>query len=228
MKDYYALLGIKSSATKAEVKKNFRLLATKFHPDKNSAPDAAEKFIAITEAYEVLSDRKRRTHYDLMRWESAKKDREFKESFTVVQPPAESAATRRRKAQQKRAAVYKRADQSDKRMSLIKEGFRVAAPYSLHALGMLLTAFLLRSAIIQAKFAFEQGPLIGLGTCAFALALLYGIYKLGLMVYEGLKQDNKSFSVFYGITNKTASMHSYAAYGTIVLLLLSLVIILSV
>ena len=60
MKDYYSLLGLDQNATKAEIKKNYRLLATKFHPDKNTEPEAGAKFSAITEAYDVLSDRKSR------------------------------------------------------------------------------------------------------------------------------------------------------------------------
>lgn len=56
-KDYYAILGISSSATIEEVKKAYRGLARKFHPDKNREdPDAERKFKEVAEAYEVLSD----------------------------------------------------------------------------------------------------------------------------------------------------------------------------
>ena len=67
MKDYYGLLGLEQKATKSDIKKNYRLLATKFHPDKNSDPKAAQIFIAITEAYDTLSNRKSRARYDLLR-----------------------------------------------------------------------------------------------------------------------------------------------------------------
>ncbi len=53
-KDYYELLGVKRSATKAEIKKAFRKLAAKYHPDKKTGDET--KFKEITEAYEVLSD----------------------------------------------------------------------------------------------------------------------------------------------------------------------------
>ena len=61
-KDYYDLLGVERSATKAEIKKAFRKLAAKYHPDKASGDEA--KFKEINEAYEVLSDEKNRAKYD--------------------------------------------------------------------------------------------------------------------------------------------------------------------
>lgn len=63
-KDYYKALGIVKTATDDEIKKAYRKLALKFHPDKNKAPGAEEKFKEIAEAYEVLSDKKKRDVYD--------------------------------------------------------------------------------------------------------------------------------------------------------------------
>jgi len=63
-KDYYSILGVSKSATDDELKKAYRKLALKYHPDKNKAPEAEEKFKLIAEAYEVLSDKKRRNIYD--------------------------------------------------------------------------------------------------------------------------------------------------------------------
>jgi DnaJ-class molecular chaperone len=62
--DYYATLEIKKSATQAEIKKAYRKLSLKYHPDKNSAPDAADKFAQISVAYSVLSDTDKRETYN--------------------------------------------------------------------------------------------------------------------------------------------------------------------
>lgn len=63
-KDYYKILGISRTANDDEIKKAYRKLALKFHPDKNKAPSAEERFKEIAEAYEVLSDKKKRDIYD--------------------------------------------------------------------------------------------------------------------------------------------------------------------
>lgn len=64
-KDYYKILGLSRGAiTDDDVKKAYRKMALKYHPDKNKSPGAEEKFKEIAEAYEVLSDPKKRQVYD--------------------------------------------------------------------------------------------------------------------------------------------------------------------
>lgn len=66
--DYYSVLGLTRNATEADIKKAYRKLALKWHPDKHSAEQrgaAEEKFKEVTEAYEVLSDKDKRKVYDL-------------------------------------------------------------------------------------------------------------------------------------------------------------------
>ncbi|KAG0277275.1 hypothetical protein BGZ95_006201 [Linnemannia exigua] len=63
-KDYYNILGISKDADDDQIKKAYRKLALKYHPDKNSAPDAEKKFHDISEAYEVLSDKNKRAVFD--------------------------------------------------------------------------------------------------------------------------------------------------------------------
>ncbi|MEY4719167.1 MAG: hypothetical protein RL563_1785, partial [Pseudomonadota bacterium] len=64
--DFYKLLEVERNASEAEIKKSYRKMAMKYHPDRNKEnPEAAEKkFKQIKEAYEVLSDPKKRSAYD--------------------------------------------------------------------------------------------------------------------------------------------------------------------
>ncbi|AOZ73149.1 hypothetical protein BK816_07465 [Boudabousia tangfeifanii] len=67
-KDFYTVLGVKKDADEAEIKKAYRRLARKYHPDKNPGDaKAEEKFKEISEAYQVLSDPKERQQYDAIR-----------------------------------------------------------------------------------------------------------------------------------------------------------------
>jgi len=67
-KDYYKALGVPKTSTAAEIKKAYRELARKWHPDANKgSADAEERFKEITEAYNVLSDEKQRKEYDEQR-----------------------------------------------------------------------------------------------------------------------------------------------------------------
>ena len=63
-RDYYEVLGISKGASKTEIKKAYRKLAKEYHPDRNKASDAEEKFKGIKTAYEVLSDDQKRSAYD--------------------------------------------------------------------------------------------------------------------------------------------------------------------
>jgi molecular chaperone DnaJ len=79
IKDYYKILEVTPLATELEIKKSFRRLALKYHPDKNEGDHLAEAlFKEIQEAYEVLSDIKQREEYNYKRWYN----RSIGETFT--------------------------------------------------------------------------------------------------------------------------------------------------
>ena len=64
-KNYYSILGVSRSASEREIKQAYRKLARKYHPDVNPGDKSAEaKFKEINQAYEVLSDKEKRSKYD--------------------------------------------------------------------------------------------------------------------------------------------------------------------
>jgi len=63
-KDYYKIMALDKNATQAEIKKTYRKLARKYHPDVSKEPDAEQKFKEVGEAYEVLKDPEKRAAYD--------------------------------------------------------------------------------------------------------------------------------------------------------------------
>lgn len=64
--NYYDILGISSNASQDEIKKSFRTLSMKYHPDKNSSNESTQKFQKLNEAYQTLGDQEKRSQYDLM------------------------------------------------------------------------------------------------------------------------------------------------------------------
>jgi curved DNA-binding protein len=63
-KDYYAILGVGRDASAEDIKKSYRKLARKYHPDVSKEPDAEERFKEVAEAYEALKDPEKRAAYD--------------------------------------------------------------------------------------------------------------------------------------------------------------------
>ncbi|GFS37506.1 dnaJ homolog subfamily B member 4 [Nephila pilipes] len=61
---FYDVLGIPETATEDDIKKAYRKMALKYHPDKNKSPEAETKFKAVSEAYEILGDKTKRCEYD--------------------------------------------------------------------------------------------------------------------------------------------------------------------
>jgi len=65
--DYYEILGVEVEASHTDIRRSYRILAMRYHPDQNPTPEAEERFKLITQAYRVLIDPKRRATYDRLR-----------------------------------------------------------------------------------------------------------------------------------------------------------------
>ena len=91
-KDYYAALGVGRTASEKEIKSAYRKLARQYHPDVNKDPKATDRFKAINEAYEVLSDATKRSKYDQLGsdWERIEREQEFARQY---QRPGRAASS---------------------------------------------------------------------------------------------------------------------------------------
>jgi len=86
--NHYSVLGIKKSSTSSDIKGAFRRLALQWHPDQCNEPDAAEVFMKINKAYEVLSDTSKKAKYDFalkLEQRTMKKDKKL--SYRSYRPP---------------------------------------------------------------------------------------------------------------------------------------------
>src|SRR5256884_9633621 len=82
-KDYYQTLGVTRTASEKELKSAYRRLARQYHPDVNKDSKATERFKLINEAFEVLSDPKKRAKYDQLGadWERIEREQEFARQY---------------------------------------------------------------------------------------------------------------------------------------------------
>lgn len=82
--DYYKIMEVSKTATSEEIKKQYRKLARKYHPDVSKEPDAEKKFKALAEAYEVLQDPEKRKLYDQYGsdWKTGKQQEEYQKQYT--------------------------------------------------------------------------------------------------------------------------------------------------
>ena len=95
MENYYIILGISSAASMQEIRRAYRILARRYHPDVNPGAESEAKFKTIAEAYKILNDPKKKSEYDAKLSESESATRERHRAFSAYDHAAKHAQTRR-------------------------------------------------------------------------------------------------------------------------------------
>lgn len=117
MKNYYSVLGVTQNATDAEIKSAYRTLARKYHPDVN--PDGAEKFKDISEAYETLSDPKKKLQYDTINgfFKSTKKEEKTYSYSNTAQKEYEKTSDKKQETKKEKETLKREQPKQKKQKS---------------------------------------------------------------------------------------------------------------
>jgi len=182
MKDYYKILNIDRHATEQQVKKAYRELALKFHPDKSHFQDAHQKFTEINEAYQVLGRKNSRENYNfLFDYEQLNKFRVKAEStFTTVSDWGQEV---KRKARQYKHPAYARSKEDDIDLRPYVKSVRIVSVLSfLFTFLVILDYFLPKDAFeqtVQTKLTtYKSTNTIVIATEDFQFPLSYSYSKL--------------------------------------------------
>lgn len=190
MKDYYKILELEFGADILAVKKAYRRLALKYHPDRNKAPDAAQKFIEITEAYEVLRDPEKKQQYDRLYetfFRTTKQETTFETEYerTYNQRQQEWAEYGRKKAKEYSSIPFE-----EFARRLLKE-VSVGANYIPNIIAMLFVGGGAIGMVTILPDAFDDGGGLGLFLLAMIIGLGYLAYRLFLVAEADYKEERK-------------------------------------
>jgi len=189
MKNYYNVLQISPESELIDIKRAYRKLALKYHPDKNWSNDAAKVFIEINEAYQVLSDPQKREKYDI--YYNFQKTKESAQAKTEVEIFTQECT----KQGSDKAKEYSKMPFEEYRKFLIRElglkisyipNFIALGYISFAAISFIVVAF---EALYKKLFSvFIFSLLVSLGL----LAILKNLYKNGKVEYKIDKQKLKT------------------------------------
>jgi hypothetical protein len=193
VKNYYKILELEFGADIASVKKAYRKLAIKYHPDKNKEPNAAQTFIEITEAYEVLRDPSKKSEYDNLY------QAYFKTSTHKQYPEQSDELIYQRKQQEwadfgrEKAKEYSSIPFEEFARQLLKE-ISIGSSYIPNAIAIILVGAWAIGMLIISPLAFEYGGYgggLGIILLLFAIGLGYLAYRLFLVAQADYKEERK-------------------------------------
>lgn len=148
--DHYAALGLRHEATPDEIRTAYRRLAKEYHPDVSRLPDAHQRFVRITEAYEVLSNPAKRLRYDLTRHSPSPRRAAPRE-----EPRYERDVNRYQREARARAEQFSRMKYADFDAQYFDSAFGYFAPKMLGCFGIALVFLVVMALLTAATFAFD-------------------------------------------------------------------------
>lgn len=182
IKDYYSTLEISSDATLTEIKKAYRRLALKYHPDKNKSDNAAQKFISITEAYEVLRDPLKKSEYDRLYSWYIKKESACESPFEEQE--SELKQDQWAKYGRQKAREYSSLSIEEFGRRLLKE-IGIGASYIPNIIAIAIVVIAAISMFALLPEIADDSP----GAIFFILLLVFGLGYLAYRLFDVAKSD---------------------------------------
>lgn len=192
VKNYYLILEISQTATYEDIKKAFRKLALKYHPDRNKDANANEMFIEATEAYEVLKDEEKRKEYDaIYKMLFTEKKQERKEDDKYESINYEKISKQWEDLGQRMAEEYSSIPFEEFARRLLKE-VSIGASYIPNLIAILITGGGgIMMLIMLPNLANDVGGGAAIVILLFMAGFIYLAYRLYLVAKADYSEDRK-------------------------------------